>query len=216
MKKETFIIICGALFLAMMIIAAFNHPAVQTASAEMLHEIKTADVWQGAAYTPVANNPQGDVLRPIAFPYPNGVGNNYPQYQVQNYLSQQPIQPVGFINQNPNQQIALANTLPDPDKPVLIKKFGVEVEPITGGKVKITGVMGNSWAEKAGLKVGDILLSFDAKEITDLKQFQDMVTKAAPEMNFKVVYYRNGRRMKCLITLGEGEMDGFTPIVPIQ
>ena len=64
--------------------------------------------------------------------------------------------------------------------------------------------------------MGDILLDFDGKEITDLKQFQDMVTKAAPEMNFKVAYYRNGRKMKCLITLGEGEMDGFTPIVPIR
>jgi len=205
MKKETFIIICGAMFLTMMIIAAFNHPAVQTASAEMLHEIKTADVWHGAAYTPIAINPQGSALTPVAFPYANGVQGNYPQYQVQPYAIQ-----------DPNQQIALTNTVPDPDKPVLIKKFGVEVEPITGGKVKITGVMGNSWAEKAGLQVGDILLSFDAKDITDLNQFQDMVTKAAPEMNFKVVYYRNGRKMKCLITLGEGEMDGFTPIVPIQ
>jgi len=202
MKKETFIIICGALFLTMMIIAAFNHPGVQTASAEMLHEIKTADVWHGAAYTPVAN-PQANTLVPIAFPYPNGVANNYPSYQVQNYMAQQPVQPVGFINQNPTQQIALTNAV-DPNKPVLIKKFGVEVEPVTGGTVKITGVMGNSWAEKAGLKVGDILLSFDAKEIT------------APEMNFKVVYYRNGRKLKCQITLGEGEMDGFLPIVPVQ
>ena len=97
MKKETFIIICGALFLTMMIIAAFNHPDVQTASAEMLHEIKTADVWQGAAYAPVVNNPQGGVLTPVVFPYPNGVGGNYPQYQVQNYLSQQSIQPVGLL-----------------------------------------------------------------------------------------------------------------------
>ena len=205
MKKETFIIICGALFLTMMIIAAFNHPGVQTASAEMLHEIKTADVWHGAAYTPLVNNPQADTLTPVAFP----------QYQVQSYLTQQPIQPVGFVTQDPNQQIAFANTPPgvEQDKPVLIKKFGAEVEPITGGKVKITGIMGNSWAQKAGLQVGDILLSFDAKEITDLQQFQDMVTKAAPEMNFKLSFYRNGRKMKCQITLGEGEMDGFLPIV---
>ena len=207
MKKETFIIICGALFLAMMIIAAFNHPVVQTASAEMLHEIKTADVWHGAAYTPpIVNDPQGDgTLAPVAFPYPNGVANNYPQYQVQSY----PVQP------DPNQQIALTNQI-DPDKPVLINKFGAEVVAISGGKVKITGIMGNSWAEKAKLQPGDILLSFDAKEITDLQQFQDMVTKAAPEMSFKLAYYRDGRKMKTLITLGEGEMDGFTPIVPLQ
>ena len=76
--------------------------------------------------------------------------------------------------------------------------------------------MGNSWAEKAKLQPGDILLSFDSKEITDLKQFQDMVTKAAPEMSYKVVFYRDGRKKKCLITLGEGEMDGFTPIPPLK
>ena len=206
MKKETFILICGAIFLTMMIIAVFNHPAVQTASAEMLHEVKTADVWHGAAYTPAlaqqaAFNSQGQSF----FPYPNGVGGNYPQYQVQPY-----------VLQDPTQQIALMNAPLDPEKPVLIKKFGAEVMPIIGGKVKITGVMGNSWAQKAGLHPGDILLTFDAKEIIDLKQFQDMVTKAAPEMSFKLTYYRNGRKMKCLITLGEGEMDGFLPIVPMK
>jgi len=218
MKKELFILICGSLFLAMMIIAAFNHPAVQTASAEMLHEIKTADVWHGAAYTPVAINQgngsfvqQGAVpdgtLVPVAFPYPNGVAGNYPQYQVQSF----PVAP------DPNQAAAFqpqqAAFVPVPDKPVLIKKFGAEVVPISGGKVKITGVMGNSWAQKAGLLPGDILLTFDGKDITDLKQFEGLVTKAAPEMNFKVVYFRDGRKKKCLITLGEGEMDGFLPIV---
>lgn len=191
MKKETFIIICGGLFLALMIIAIFNHPAVQTASAEMLHEVKTADVWQDAAYT-------------SAFPYANGVQGAYPQYQVQPYAPP-----------NPGQAIALANTLPvvDPNKPVLMKQLGVEVEPISGGKVRITGVMGNSWGQKAGLRAGDILLSFNAKEITSLKQFQDMLVKAAPEMTYKVVFYRNARKMKCVVTIGEGEMDGFTPIV---
>jgi len=105
---------------------------------------------------------KGELWRRPLFPYPNGVGSNLPSIQVQSYLAQQPYQPAALANQVPGQQIALANTTPafDPDKPVLIKKFGVEVEPITGGKVKITGVMGNSWAEKAGLKVGDILLFF--------------------------------------------------------
>ena len=207
MKKETFIIICGGLFLVLLVIAIFNHPAMQTASAEMLHEIKTADVWQGAAYTPVAVNPQGPAMAPVAFPYPNGLQGNYPKYQVQNNTPQ-----------DPNQPVALTTATPavDPDKPVLIKKLGVEVLPISGGKVKITGVMGNSWGAKAGLKPGDILLSFNAKEITDLKQFQDMMLKAAPEMTYKVVFYRNARKMKCVVTIGEGEMDGFLPIPPVK
>ena len=170
--------------MVMMVIAIFDHPAVKDASSEMLHEFKTADFWQSAAYTPMAGS----------------VGPN-------NMMV-----PQGYY---PIQPIAMTNPLPGDvaDKPVLIRKFGVEVVPISGGKVKITGVMGNSWAQKAKLQVGDILLSFNAKEIIDLKQFQAMVTSAAPEAAYKVVFYRNGRKMKCSITLGEGEMDGFTPIV---
>ena len=117
--------------MVLLIIAIFNHPAVQTASAEMLHEIKTADVWQTTAYTPVANVPPIDVMNQqgawaqqaamtqqgSAYPYPNGVQGTYPQYQVQTYTPQ-----------DPNQPVALANPLPvDPDKPVLIKQIGAEV-----------------------------------------------------------------------------------------
>ena len=80
-----------------------------------------------------------------AFPYPNGTRGYYPQYQVQSY-------PV----QDPNQPVALVNALPvnDPDQPVLIKKFGAEVVPISGGKVKITGIMGNSWDPAGRFKGG--------------------------------------------------------------
>ena len=109
MKIETLIFICGGLFLVMMTISIFDHPAVQNASAEMLHEFKTADFWQSAAYTaPVGNNLQGTnpmaqqpmmtqpmamkqqgiltqqgMLTQVAFPYPNGIQGTYPQYQVQ-------------------------------------------------------------------------------------------------------------------------------------
>ncbi|MBF0489280.1 MAG: PDZ domain-containing protein [Candidatus Omnitrophica bacterium] len=227
MKKEVFITICAALFLAMLIISIFNHPAVQTMSAEALHEIKTADVWKTTAFTPNGNNGQGMTMAPIpsynvqpaaqaafagpaAFPYPNGVSGQYPQYQVQGIPAvQEPTQPAALNN-------GMIPILDTQDKPVLIKKFGTEVVEITGGKIKITGVMGASWAQKAGLQAGDILLDFNAKEIVDLKQFQDMVTKAPPEASYKVVYMRNGQKKKCLITLGEGEMDGFTPIVPLK
>ena len=151
MKKETFIIICGGLFLVLLIIAIFNHPAVQTASAEMLHEIKTADVWQETAYVPVTNTGN---MAPAAFPYPNGIQGNYPQYQVQTYSPQ-----------DPNQQAALTNTMPvvDPDKPVLIKQFGVEVAPISGGKVKVTGVMGTPGAKKPGYKLGTFFFRLTRK-----------------------------------------------------
>lgn len=192
MKSEVLVTIFGMVFLFMLLIVIFNHPSMQTATTEALHEIKTADIWQSAAYTPAA------------FPYPNGVQGNYPQYQVQSFTPQDFNQPAALTGMAQTQ---------DPDKPVLIKKFGAEVLPISGGKVKITGVMGNSWAAKAGLLPGDILLSFNTKEITDLKQFMDLVMKAPPEIECKVVLLRNGQKKKALIMIGEGEMDGFLPIV---
>lgn len=97
-------------------------------------------------------------------------------------------------------------------RPVLVKEFGAEVVEVAAGKVKITGVMGNSWADKAGLKQGDILLAFDTKKITGLKQFQGMLAQAAPEKNYKVTFLRGGRTKRCVVTVGEGEMEGFTPI----
>ncbi|MBF0618630.1 MAG: PDZ domain-containing protein [Candidatus Omnitrophica bacterium] len=99
-----------------------------------------------------------------------------------------------------------------PDKPVLIKYFGCEVIAINGGKVKVTGIMGNSWAEKAGLKIGDMLLSFNGKSIESLAQFQDMLVKAPPEKDYKLDYMRGTHKKNTVIFIGEGEMDGFLPI----
>ncbi|MBF0521945.1 MAG: PDZ domain-containing protein [Candidatus Omnitrophica bacterium] len=203
MKRETLIALCGTAFIVMLIVAICHNHDVQTATDEALHEIKTADIWQQAAY-----------------PCPTGAGQGYyPQYQGQGA----PNQPVAFQEIVPQPDMALqpaalnaANGAPPiyagQDKPVLIKQWGAEVMPVGGGKVKITGVMGASWADKAGLKAGDIILAFDTKKITSLAQFQDIVAKAPPEKDYKVDYMRNGQKKKCLVTVGEGEMEGFTPI----
>jgi len=96
--------------------------------------------------------------------------------------------------------------------PVLIKEMGIEVIPASGGKVKITGVMGNSWADKGGLRAGDIIMEFDTKSIKALESFRDIINRTPPEKEYKVKVLRAGRIKKCLVMIGEGEMGGFLPI----
>ncbi|MBF0477910.1 MAG: PDZ domain-containing protein [Candidatus Omnitrophica bacterium] len=186
MKKEVFISICGVAFLIMLLVAIFNNRTVQDVSNDALHEVTTADMFKQSAYTPGANCPVGS----------------------QQY----------YANQGgAGQQIAMTTTQgpaigAGQDAPVLIKIMGVEAIQVGGGKVKITGVMGSSWAEKAQLKTGDILLTFNTKEITSLEQFQTLLTKAPPEKDAKITYMRGARKKKGIIFIGEGEMEGFTPI----
>jgi hypothetical protein len=98
--------------------------------------------------------------------------------------------------------------------PQLVKELGIEVVPIVGGKVKITGVMGNSWADRAGLKRDDIILRFNKKKIKDMDYFKTLINKAAPEKDYRIKILRGGRIKSTRVTVGEGEMEGFTPIVP--
>lgn len=111
----------------------------------------------------------------------------------------------------PMQQVAMPIAAGQ-DAPVLIKYMGVEVIPVAGGKVKITGVMGASRASTAGLKAGDIILSFNTKPLTSLKQFQTLLASVPPEKDYKITYLRGIRKKKGSIFIGEGEMEGFLPI----
>lgn len=188
MKREILIAICGVIFVVMIAVALFNDKSVKDSAENTLHEITTYDLWKQTAYTQAAY-----------CPVPQGGQRYYPQYQGGN------LQPVALA--------AAPVISAGQEVPVLIKQFGAEVMPVGGGKVKITGVMGRSWADKAGLKAGDILLSFDTKKITGLQQFQGLVTAAAPEKDYKITYLRGTRTKKGLVTIGEGEMEGFTPIV---
>jgi PDZ domain-containing protein len=104
---------------------------------------------------------------------------------------------------------------PNAVKPALIAEMGVEAIQISGGKVKITGVMGNSWAAKAGLKRDDIVLSFNGKKLTSLSQFQGMLSSVPPEANYKMKILSGAKVKKVILWVGEGEMEGFTPILPV-
>ena len=96
-------------------------------------------------------------------------------------------------------------------KPSLIKEFGIEVIAVPGG-VKVTGVMGNSFASRAGATAGDIIIGCNGAKVRDLVQFQQAVSAMVPESNAKIKILRNGRTRDLSIMVGEGEMEAFLPI----
>ena len=122
--------------------------------------------------------------------------------------------PVGAGQGNPQSLwngVAAPAIRPGAVAPTLIKEFGMEVLPAPGG-LKVTGVMGNSYASRAGLGAGDIIIECNGTVVRDIERFQQVVAKAAPEANAQIKVLRNSRTRDLSIMVGEGEMEGFTPI----
>ncbi len=94
----------------------------------------------------------------------------------------------------------------------LIREFGIEVYPPPTTGVKVTGVMGNSYASNAGLRPGDIIIECNGARVTSIRQFQHLIAQAGPESNAQITIMRNGRTKDVMIMVGEGEMEGFIPI----
>lgn len=95
--------------------------------------------------------------------------------------------------------------------PVIIRELGMEVCPATGGGVHVTAVMGNSHAQDAGIKEGDIIIQFNGERVKGVSQFRKLVSQASPELNARIKVLRNGRVKSLSVMVGEGEMEGVTP-----
>lgn len=227
MKREFLIGAFGLLFILMLVFALFRNKSAQDSAENTLHEITTFDLWKQTAYQPAAYCPTYPQGGQGAYPYQAGMGQlgggqAVPAFQGGGQAA--PVVQGGGQAVNIAPGVAQANNaqpsaapvrtpiLAGQERPVLVKQMGAEMIPVAGGKVKITGVMGNSWADKAGLKAGDIILSFDTKKISGFEQFQALVAKAPPEKSYKITFLRGSRMKKALVTVGEGEMEGFTPI----
>lgn len=61
----------------------------------------------------------------------------------------------------------------------------------------------NGPAAKAGLKQGDVILSFDGTEVGRLHDLPRLVAAAAPDSNAKMKVWRNGQTIEVQATLGE-------------
>jgi serine protease Do len=70
---------------------------------------------------------------------------------------------------------------------------------------KIVEVMKDSPAEKAGLKVDDIIKKFDGKDIVDVKELRDLFKKKRPGQNVVFEVLRGKESMKLKLTVGRKE-----------
>ena len=99
-----------------------------------------------------------------------------------------------------------------PVKKVLIKELALEVAGTQGkSSVIIQSVYIGGNAEKAGLKAGDRVVRFNGRKVKNVKQFQSVIARAKPESNVNIKVIRDGEKVKSIVMVGEGEMEGATP-----
>ena len=95
-------------------------------------------------------------------------------------------------------------------------KLGVQIQTVTrelaeglgldepGGAV-VSDVVSGSPAEKAGIKVGDIIVGFNGEEVKDARALPEMVASAGPGAESRVTVLREGERQILNITLAAQE-----------
>jgi len=83
--------------------------------------------------------------------------------------------------------------------PELKKKLGLKGEK----GALVADITPNSPAEKAGIKRGDVIISFDGKEITEMKDLPYMVGSTAVDKNVTVVVIRKGKEKSFNLNVGE-------------
>jgi len=99
-----------------------------------------------------------------------------------------------------------------PVKQLLIRELALEVGASQGkASVVIQSVYISGNAEKAGLKAGDKILRFNGRKVKNVRQFESIVARAKPEAEVRIETLRKGEKIKTLVMVGEGEMEGATP-----
>ena len=92
--------------------------------------------------------------------------------------------------------------------------LGVQIRPMTEEIAAVLGydspkgavieaVQEGSPAEKAGLRSGDIILSFAGKEVGDLRDLTRAVATTAPEQTAEIILLRRGEKLTLDVTIGK-------------
>ena len=98
-----------------------------------------------------------------------------------------------------------------PAKHLLVRELALEVAASQGpGSVVIQSVYIGGNAEKAGLRAGDKIYRFNGRKINTLKRFKAVLARARPESNVKIIVRRGKKKIKAMVMIGEGEMEGVT------
>jgi len=87
------------------------------------------------------------------------------------------------------------------------KRLGL---PKPGGAI-ISRVEPGSPAERAGLHPGDIVVSYNGKDVPDADHLTSMVADTPPGTKVPIVYYRNGKQESGTVTVGALELEKKSP-----
>jgi serine protease Do len=91
---------------------------------------------------------------------------------------------------------------PFAQKPEIGKAFlGVGTEDREGGGVRIETVLEESAAATAGLKVDDVILAVDGKEIENKEAWQALMAEQAPGFKLKLTVLRNDEKIEIEVEL---------------
>ena len=94
--------------------------------------------------------------------------------------------------------------------PELAKSFGLK----DAKGVLVSDVVKDSPAEKAGLKQGDVIVGFDAKEIENAHKLSQIVAATAPNTTVKVDVLRNGKAQTLSAKIGTMAEEGQKAVSP--
>jgi len=81
-------------------------------------------------------------------------------------------------------------------------KESMDLDESTDG-ILISGVVGDSPAEEAGLEDGDVLISFDGKKVYSVSKLTSLVRKTSPGTKVSLVIIRDGDEKKLKVKIGE-------------
>ena len=87
--------------------------------------------------------------------------------------------------------------------------------PDVGG-VEVTRVSPESPAEKAGIKTGDVVLSYNGQRVESMEQFSRLVRETPPGRDVKLDIHRNGTNQTLAVKVGRPPifMPSLAPAIP--
>ena len=99
--------------------------------------------------------------------------------------------------------------------------LGVEIKEVTKENfsslglsevrgVSVTKVLENSPAEKAGLKAGDVIVSFDGQSVTSSRKLTRLISEVAPDHTVDLTVVRSGSEIRLPVTVGKRDMPGLS------
>src|SRR5206468_8541033 len=87
--------------------------------------------------------------------------------------------------------------------PAMVKAFGLKDDK----GALVNSVLPGSPAEKAGLKRGDVVLSFDGKPVESSDKLQTYVSQTLPKKSVPLEIFRSRQKTTLTLTIGERPED---------